>query len=128
MVIEPPNFGAPVAGSSVDEAITADVTGAVEFTPQPAIGPQRGHLDYSMEPHPSADPRQGRGSAVHTVDPAVAPAGFHEGRRPYGTIERCSSGPPVPSPGVGPDAAAGHSRGRRVVGGRAGRRAMTIYI
>ena len=74
VVIEPPNFGAPVAGSSVDEAITADVTGAVQYTHKPAIGPQRGHLDYSMEPHPSADPRQGRGSAVHTVDPAFARA------------------------------------------------------
>jgi WD40 repeat protein len=80
VVIEPPNFGAPVAGSAVDEAITADVTGQPQYTHKPAIGPQRGHLDYSMEPRPSTDPRQGRASAHHTVDPGFAKAGFHEGR------------------------------------------------
>ena len=80
VVIEPPNFGAPTAGSSVDEAITADITGQPQYTHKPAIGPQRGHLDYSMEPRPSTDPRHGRASAHHTVDPGFARAGFHEGR------------------------------------------------
>ncbi len=80
VVIEPPNFGAPAGGSSVDEAITADVTGQPQYTHKPAIGPQRGHLDYSMQPHPSTDPRHGRASAYHTVDPGFARAGFHEGR------------------------------------------------
>ena len=92
MVIEPPNFGAPAAGSSVDEALTADVTGAVQYTHKPAIGPQRGHLDYSMDrlSRADTDPRQGRGSAHHTVDPAFARAGFHEGR--YHVESRADTG------------------------------------
>lgn len=80
-VTEPLNFGAPTAGQSVGEAITADVTGVPQWTHKPAVGPQRDHLDYSVEPEPDAWSTDVRPrSEVQSVPPSLALSGFHHGR------------------------------------------------
>lgn len=79
-ITEPPNFGAPIGGQSVDEAVTADITGVPQWTHKPGVGPVRDHLDYSMEPHPEVLARGKQRSEVTTVDPALANTGYHLGR------------------------------------------------